>query len=123
MAILSIHHVSLLVKDTAASVAFYRDQLGLSVYQDRPDLGYPGAWLEIGSQQIHLLQLPTTHVVDAGLHGGRDYHIAFHIDDIQWIKHKCELLGLPYTVSKSGRQALFTRDPDGNALEFIQRTV
>ena len=28
--------------------------------------------------------------------------------------------GLEYTMSKSGRPAVFTRDPDGNALEFQQ---
>lgn len=25
--------------------------------------------------------------------------------------------GIPYTMSKSGRPVIFTRDPDGNALE------
>ena len=24
---------------------------------DRPDLGFPGAWLQLGAQQIHLLEL------------------------------------------------------------------
>lgn len=28
--------------------------------------------------------------------------------------------GIPYTRSRSGRTALFCRDPDGNALEFIE---
>lgn len=28
--------------------------------------------------------------------------------------------GIPYTLSKSGRPAIFTRDPDANALEFTQ---
>lgn len=28
--------------------------------------------------------------------------------------------GIPYTMSRSGRAALFTRDPDANALEFVQ---
>jgi glyoxylase I family protein len=27
--------------------------------------------------------------------------------------------GVTYTLSQSGRRALFCRDPDGNALEFI----
>lgn len=29
-------------------------------------------------------------------------------------------LGISYTLSKSGRPAIFTRDPDANALEFTQ---
>jgi glyoxylase I family protein len=28
--------------------------------------------------------------------------------------------GISYTLSKSGRPAIFARDPDGNALEFTQ---
>ena len=28
--------------------------------------------------------------------------------------------GVPSTMSRSGRRALFCRDPDGNALEFIE---
>jgi len=28
--------------------------------------------------------------------------------------------GIPYTLSRSGRPAIFTRDPDTNALEFSQ---
>jgi glyoxylase I family protein len=35
----------------------------------------------------------------------------------------CERLdaaGIPYTRSRSGRRALFCRDPDANALEFIE---
>ncbi|KAJ6956797.1 hypothetical protein NC653_038872 [Populus alba x Populus x berolinensis] len=30
------------------------------------------------------------------------------------------ILGIPYTLSRSGRPAIFTRDPDANALEFTQ---
>jgi len=29
-------------------------------------------------------------------------------------------VGVPYTLSRSGRPAIFTRDPDANALEFTQ---
>ncbi|HIP53193.1 MAG TPA: glyoxalase, partial [Chromatiales bacterium] len=54
--IVAIHHASLLIADTARSVAFYRDLLGLEVDPDRPDLGFPGAWLRVAEgQQIHLL--------------------------------------------------------------------
>lgn len=30
------------------------------------------------------------------------------------------IVGIPYTLSRSGRPAIFTRDPDANALEFTQ---
>lgn len=55
MTITAILHVGVLVSDTARALVFYRDVLGLRVDEARPDLGYPGAWLTVGSQQIHLL--------------------------------------------------------------------
>ena len=55
----AIHHVSLLVDDTARALEFYQGVLGLKLSADRPAMGFSGAWLDLGgNQQIHLLQLP-----------------------------------------------------------------
>ena len=54
--ILAIHHVSLIVSDTGRALSFYQGLLGLAVDPERPDLGYPGAWLWVGEHQIHLLR-------------------------------------------------------------------
>ena len=46
------------------------------------------------------------------------YPIVFYIVD-----RTCEALadaGVVYTMSKSGRAALFCRDPDGNGIEFME---
>ena len=48
--ILGIHHVAVLVSDTALSLVFYRDVLGLTVVE-RADLPYPGAWLGAGGSR------------------------------------------------------------------------
>ena len=116
-----IHHASVLVSDTARALAFYHDVRGLEIDSRRPDLGYPGAWLQIGAAQIHLLQLPNP---DPALgrpdHPGRDRHIALMIKDIAPLKSALERAGISYTLSRSGRKALFCRDPDGNGLEFVQ---
>lgn len=115
------HHASLIVKDTEESLRFYKDMLGLQLEQTRPDLGYPGAWLRIGDQQIHLLELPNPDPVEnRPQHGGRDRHLAFRIDDLSGLVEILERSNIEFTLSKSGRKALFCRDPDGNALEFIQ---
>ena len=117
----SIAHVSYLVSDTGSALIFYRDVLGLSVDSSRPDLGYPGAWLSVGLQQIHLLELPNPDQVDGRPeHGGRDRHTAFNISDIEGLISSLEKNEIPYTRSRSGRNAMFCRDPDGNALEFIE---
>ena len=118
---LAIQHVSVIVADTKRSLLFYRDVLGLAEDPQRPDLGYPGAWLMIGAQQIHLLELPNPDpVAGRPAHGGRDRHCALTLRDLDALRRRLEAAGIPYTLSKSGRRALFCRDPDNNALEFIE---
>jgi len=117
----SIHHVSLIVADTERALAFYRDLLGLAVDPDRPDLGYPGAWLRVGDGQIHLLELPNPDPLEGRpAHGGRDRHLALAVDDIDWLIKRLEAAEIPFTRSRSGRRALFCRDPDANALELVE---
>lgn len=121
MLIQQLAHVSFLVRDTATSLAFYCDLLGLSVDPARPDLGYPGAWLMLGAQQIHLLELPNPDPVHGRPeHGGRDRHAAFWVADVEALAAALTAASIVFTRSRSGRAALFCRDPDGNALEFIQ---
>ena len=117
----AFHHASLIVSDTRKSLTFYIDVLGLIQDQKRPDLGYPGAWLNIGNQQLHLLELPNPDPLEGRpSHGGRDRHLAFHVHDLQSLSERLAQAGIFYTMSKSGRKALFCRDPDENALEFIE---
>ncbi len=116
-----ILHVGFIVADTQRALRFYQDVLGLKINYHRPDLGYPGAWLDCGDQQIHLLELPNPDPV-AGRpeHGGRDRHAAFAVEKLDVLSASLEKAGIEFTRSKSGRQALFCRDPDGNALEFVE---
>lgn len=116
-----IHHVSLLVEDTGRALAFYRDVLGLAADDSRPELGYPGAWLQVGSRQIHLLQLPDPcEAGDGSGPGGRDRHLALTVSDLDSAARLLEAAGVPFTRSRSGRRALFCRDPDQNAIELLE---
>ena len=119
--IISLHHSSLIVSNINKSLAFYRDTLGLQQVE-RPDLGFPGAWFQLGSQQIHLLELenpdPTTGRPE---HGGRDRHVALNAVSLTPVQDALNKAGITYTMSKSGRRALFCRDPDGNAVEIIEK--
>ncbi len=116
-----IHHASLLVGDTRKSLDFYQGVLGISVCSDRPQLGYPGAWLSVGRQQLHLLELPNPDSPEGRPdHGGRDRHVALWVSDLQLIAERLDAAGVAYSRSRSGRRALFCRDPDANALEFIE---
>jgi glyoxylase I family protein len=118
----AILHASVIVSDTRRALQFYHDLLGLQVATDRPDLGYPGAWLMLGDQQLHLLELPNPDPISGRpVHGGRDRHIAISVSNLHALKQTLDQQGLVYTLSKSGRAALFIRDPDGNALELIEQ--
>ncbi|NNM82217.1 MAG: glyoxalase [Burkholderiales bacterium] len=125
MTIRGILHASFLVSDLSISQAFYCGLLGLEIDASRPDLGFPGLWLDLGSgQQIHLMALSDS---DKGRvhpeHCGRDRHVAFVVDDISELGKKLEAAGIAHASSRSGRRALFCRDPDGNALEFVERAI
>ncbi len=118
---LGIHHSSLIVEDLDKALQFYCDLLGLQKDPRRPEMSYKGAWLDVGSQQIHLLNLnKTEQCLHQPVHVGRDRHTALHINDIKQLENILKAHQIPFTMSSSGRQALFCRDPDGNGLEFIQ---
>ncbi len=124
ISITKIHHVSFIVKDLQVALAFYCDLINIEKKTNRPDMPFAGAWLKINDiQEIHLLELdnpdPTENRPD---HGGRDRHAAFSIEDLAPLQAILDENNIAYTMSRSGRSALFTRDPDGNALEFIEQT-
>ena len=118
--IVSLHHASFIVANTEKSLVFYCEILGLQQIE-RPDLGFPGAWLQLGAQQLHLLELdnpdPTT---GRPVHGGRDRHVALCALALAPVQEALNKAGVVYTMSISGRRALFCRDPDGNAVEIIE---
>ena len=115
-------HASLLVSDLARARAFYENVLGLILSSARPEMSFDGVWYEIGAQQIHLLALPNPDpVAGRPAHGGRDRHIALAVNDLAGLKQALDQAGIVYTLSSSGRPALFCRDPDGNAIELIQQ--
>ena len=71
---MGIHHVSINVDDVAAAARFYVDVLGLTARDDRPDFGVDGAWLDAGSQQLHLIA--------ATVPAGEGQHFALHVADL-----------------------------------------
>jgi glyoxylase I family protein len=120
MSVQGIHHVSLIVADTNTALDFYQGLLGLEQLA-RPELGYPGAWLAIGPQQLHLLELPNPDPQkDRPGHVGRDRHLALAVHDLDALLAKLEAAGLTCMRSRSGRAAVFCRDPDGNGVELVQ---
>ena len=109
-----LQHVALAVRDLDEALAFYA-QLGFSPLA-RPDFGVPGAWLQVGSAQIHLTVEPDLAVRTAN-------HVALEVDDLDSVIGALEIAGvkvgrIPETIG-AGRQA-FLQDPTGNLIELNQ---
>lgn len=118
----AIDHSSLIVADTKKALTFYQGILGLQRDESRPDLGYPGAWLQVGHSQIHLLEVPNPYsIVNRPAHGGRDHHVALQVSDLDELINRLQSASIDYSKSKSGRAALFCRDYDGNAIELVEK--
>lgn len=105
--ILGISHIALRVSDEAAARAFYERFLGLRS-------------LAVGDRQ-HVELLP-------GLARERDRldHIALETDDAAGLRRYLGArgVGVPARVDHEGGVTRFTvRDPEGHAVEFVQRTA
>ena len=61
----AVHHVSLTVDDVDAALRFYVDTLGLSAREDRPDFGFPGAWLDVALECVHAAVVLTARELSA----------------------------------------------------------
>ena len=111
---LGIHHVAINVTDAARSIAFYTDVLGGRLRADRPDFGIPGAWIDLGAQQVHLIELPLPS--DAG------QHFAVLVADLPSVVEELRShdVSVDDAVQVGADLQTFVRDPDGNTVELHQ---
>ena len=117
MQALGVHHVSINVTDVDAALAFYTGPLGLVVRSDRPDFGFGGAWLDVGDQQIHLIEAPAPQNLGQ--------HLALQVADLPGTVGELRAQGIEVTEPSPvgpGLQSFLT-DPAGNAIELYQRTA
>jgi len=117
---MQLHHVAIIVGDLEVSALFYEGLLGLE-RDHRPDLGFPGLFYSLSNgQQLHLMQIENPYDgYDQPVHGGRDHHFALATHDLDSLLSRLDEAEVTYTKSRSGRAAVFFRDPDGNAIEVI----
>jgi len=98
-----LHHVSINVSDVPAARDFYVDVLG-----------FGGAWLDAGSQQVHL--------IEADVPPSMGQHFALAVTDLDAAVAELRGRGVPVTDPVpvgTGRQA-FLDDPAGNRIELQQ---
>ena len=97
--VVGVHHVGLLCKNLERSLEFYQNILGLEINEARPHdkLPYRGAWLWVGSEMIHLMELPNPDpLTGRPEHGGRDRHACIAIRDVSNLKEILDKAGNIY---------------------------
>lgn len=117
----SVHHVSFRVDDLDEALHFYEDVLGCRRL-NRPD-GLPGArgaWLQAGSTQVHLTEVPidgSTGAPPSRINPVAS-HVAFHTDNIGAAEASLRERGFNVYRGQFGVEQIFVQDPSGNIIEF-----
>lgn len=114
METLGIHHVALNVPDVDEGIAFYTSVLGGHLRHDRPDFGIAGAWIDFGTQQLHLIEAPVPRNLGQ--------HFAVRVGDIDAAVEELRARGIDVAdpVSVATSRQTFLSDPAGNAIELHQ---
>ena len=117
MAIAGMNHFTVLTDDVGATIAFYRDLLGLTE-GPRPAFDFPGAWLYAGPQAV-------LHVIggrpQSELRAGVIDHMAFTASGLAATLAALDARALQYTCRKqagSGVWQVFFHDPNGAKVEL-----
>ena len=117
MAITGMNHFTVLTDDVPRTVAFYRDLLGLHD-GERPDLGFPGAWLYTGDNAV-------LHVIGGrsreSLKPGVIDHMAFSAADLRATLDRINAAGLESVCRRqigTGIWQVFVYDPNGARVEL-----
>ncbi|KAG6555897.1 hypothetical protein Mapa_002539 [Marchantia paleacea] len=114
-----LNHVAFCCENLEKSLDFYCGLLGLTTSPDRPELPYRGAWLLLGAEGIHIMEVPNPDPVHGRPgHGGFDRHACLNCKNVEGLRQTLEKAGIPYQLSMV--PSIFCRDPDGNGLEFIE---
>ncbi len=112
---LAIHHVSVNVVDVEAATRFYVEVLGAVPRADRPALGFGGAWLDVGGQQLHLLEGATP----ASL--GQHFAILVADLDAAVVELRAKGVEVGDPVAIGATRQTFVQDPSGNVIELHAR--
>ena len=116
-------HTMVRVTDLDASLAFYRDALGLELLKvnEVPQGRFTLAFLAAPGN--HEAQIELTYNWDPEVYtGGRNFgHIAYGVDDIYATCQRLQAHGVTILrPPRDGRMA-FVRSPDGISIELLQR--
>lgn len=108
------------VSSSANAEAFYCGQLGFmleSTYRPHPPAPDPG-FLSVVRDGVHL------HLSSFADDGGFGGVVAFAVRDVDALYAEFQARGIPIALPPTdqtwGNREMYIRDPDGNALRFLQ---
>jgi glyoxylase I family protein len=125
----TIHHVSLPVTDVERAKRFYREIIGLRELE-RPPFDFPGAWFQLGDDQLHLIVHDGSTLRGAKGLDSRDVHFAVRVSSFRAALKSLEAKGYredadddlskmkvsPHAVA--GFPQIYILDPDRNVIEI-----
>jgi catechol 2,3-dioxygenase-like lactoylglutathione lyase family enzyme len=126
-----LDHGGLLVADADRARAFYVDALGLAEVPRPSNFDFPGFWVAVGDQQLHVIgeeEAGRARAVHTGwradeLARGYATHLALEVDDFDGYldalrARGVEIAGGPRDRGDGVKQAYVT-DPDGHVVEIM----
>lgn len=124
-----ILHTMLRVGDLQRSIAFYTEVLGMKLLRqsENKDYKYTLAFVGYGDESSEaVLELTYNWGVDQYDHGNAFGHIALEVDDVyqacQQIRQRGgQISREPGPVKGGTTEIAFVKDPDGYAIELIQK--
>lgn len=124
-----ILHTMLRVGDLQRSIAFYTEVLGMKLLRqsDNKDYKYTLAFVGYGDESSEaVLELTYNWDVDQYDHGNAFGHIALEVDDVYQACEQIRQRGgqisrEPGPVKGGTTEIAFVKDPDGYAIELIQK--
>jgi lactoylglutathione lyase len=116
-------HTMVRVSDVDASLAFYRDALGLEVLSRKDHAQGRFTLIFLAAPGDHAAQVELTHNWDPETYtGGRNFgHLAYAVDDIYAACERLQKHGVIINrPPRDGRMA-FVRSPDNISIELLQK--
>jgi catechol 2,3-dioxygenase-like lactoylglutathione lyase family enzyme len=123
--------VGIVPRDLARSIAFYRDELGLASLGAIPVIeGRTLHLFDSGGGVLKLLEQPASTPVPAEHAPAGPFQratgvrwVTIDVDDIDLVVARCagRTLQMPVTELRPGLRVCIVEDPDGNAIELVER--
>lgn len=120
-------HTMIRVKNIEESLKFYTEVLGLKQLR-KMELKDATLYFVSDEQECCTIELTYNHKMPEGgyNHGNYFGHLAFETDDMAKFSERLSKVGLNYTrppfeVKEGGPTIAFLNDPDGFAIEIIER--